>query len=145
MTDSKRVVEAGDNTESLDHQCVDKMAELMKNELNENMRLKEGRKNWINDQARMHVLQTYYHTGKLQVAVTALELLMKDEDSSRHEIAFQQEQVKEFAADVANHAMMVLDTLDLLGVPKPEPKKEKPKIVVKEKKEDKKDEYGNWT
>lgn len=117
MSEPKRIVEAGGTQESIDHQCVDRFAELMKHELDENLSKKGGRVHWIEDKARDHVLQTYYHTGKLQVAVKALEDLLKN-DGSRAKTKAQEEEIREFAADVANHAMMVLDTLGLLGLPK---------------------------
>lgn len=114
MDDGKRVVEAGSGTPSLDHQAVNKMAQLMKHELDDNKQKKGGRVRWVHDTAKNHVLQTYYHAGKLQAAVIALEKLLKDEDASQAEIKYYKDRVKEFSADVANHAMMVADTLGLL-------------------------------
>lgn len=108
--------------ESLDHQCCTKLAELMKHELDENRPLKKGRESWLKNSAIDHVLQVYYHTGKLQVAVKEL-LEMQTAEAHSRRLHLQEAEVLEYAADVANHAMMVLDVLDLLGVPRP-PKKE---------------------
>jgi hypothetical protein len=124
--ESKRKVdidEAPKKEETPDHQCCNKLSELMKHELDANKALKHGRASWLKNSAIDHVLQTYYHTGKLQIAVKELLMLREAEAHSRR-ITLQEEAVVEFAADVANHAMMVLDVLDLLGIPRP-PKKEK--------------------
>lgn len=125
MSDVKRIVDAGSGTTTM-HRAVDKMAELMKQELDDNAKKKGTRIDWLKADAMTHVLQTYYHTGKLQVAVRALEKLMADEESSKRAIKIQEDEVAEYAADVANHALMVLDVLGLLGLP-PEKAKENKK------------------
>lgn len=114
-----RVVEAGDpEALSIEHQRVNEMAELMKHELDANMAKKKGREGWMAARPVDHVLQTYYHTGKLQVALKNLESLLERKDATNSELQYNQAQVLEYAADVANHAMMVLDVLGLLNDPK---------------------------
>lgn len=126
--DSKRKVEMDETPEapgeeSPTHQCCTKFSELMKKELDANMERKKGRESWLAIAPMDHVLQVYYHTGKLQIAVKALEVMTKSGDASRSRLQAQEAEVIEYAADVANHAMMVLDALDKLGIPRPKPKK----------------------
>lgn len=65
---------------------------LMRKELIANSR-KGDRPGWMRQAARNIVSDIYYHTGKLQMAVEKGDI----------------EQVKEYAADVANLALMVVD------------------------------------
>lgn len=139
--EATRVVEAGTVSLSEEHQCVNTMAELMKNELDQNMEKKGGRKNWRTINSYDHVLQVYEHNGKLQMAVRALRGLLKN-GASRHEIAFAESQVKEYAADVANHALMVLDCLGLLELPKTPAPKLKAKPGQKKRRRGR-DRWGN--
>lgn len=118
----KRLVEVNDRTDI--DKVVDKMAELMKKELEENKERKGGRSGWLRPSPMKHVLEVYYHCAKLQVALKDLETLKETKDSARRAIKFREELVMEYAADVANHALMVLDTLGLLGVPFPKKKRE---------------------
>lgn len=130
MFEAKRKVDVEvepEKQQTPDHQCCTKFAELMKHELDENAALKKGRASWLKNSAMDHVLQTYYHTGKLQVALKELMMVETSPGTSRSKIEFLKAQVREYAADVGNHAMMVLDTLEILGIPHP-PKKEKEKV-----------------
>lgn len=121
--DEKRIVEAGEP--SVEYQVVDAMAQLMKNELDENHAKKHGREHWLKGTPLAHIVEIYLHTAKLQMAFRAFETLKANPDSSRHEIQFQEARLKEFAADVANHATMFLDVMELLGVPVIKPRAEK--------------------
>lgn len=118
MADVKRVLDVSNEKDEM-FKAIDKMAELMKRELEENFDRKGGRKDWLKMDAMSHVLQVYYHNAKLQFAVKDLLLFRSDSDASRHELQHQEELVKEYAADCCNHALMTLDVLDLLGVPRP--------------------------
>jgi hypothetical protein len=125
--DSKRKVEFEDTVpapaaveQHPDLITVDKFSELMKKELLANMKRKGGREGWLGMEPMDHLLQVYYHVGKLQAALKALEVVMSDEHPSGSEAAYREGQVREFAADVANHALMLLDRLNILGVPHPE-------------------------
>lgn len=118
----KRLVEVNDRTDI--DKVVDKMAELMKKELEENKERKGGRSGWLRPSPMKHVLEVYYHCAKLQVALKDLETMKETKDSAKRAIKFREELVMEYAADVANHALMVLDNLGLLGVPVPKRKKE---------------------
>lgn len=74
-----------------------KYAVLMQRELKSN-EWKNAQEHWTMTDARVHVGQLYYHVGKLHHA------LLSDEAQD----------VVEYAADVGNVAMMVLDALALL-------------------------------
>jgi hypothetical protein len=73
--------------------AVQLFSEQMLTQLRENYIRKGGREGWINDNPRDLVKELYYHTGKLQDAVAS---------------GFA-DGVREYSADVANLAMMVLD------------------------------------
>ncbi len=80
--------------------AVNAMARHMKRELLMNRR-KGDRKGWLQCEPMQLVLEVYYHAGKLQNAVKTKNL----------------SDVREYAADVANMAMMVMDKCGVLGLP----------------------------
>lgn len=88
-----------------DHALVP-FAQLMAKELHANAR-KGDRPGWLNMSPAVAMLEIYYHAAKLQKAV-------KDGDGDR---------IREYAADVANMSMMLLDVCGGLDV---EPETDRP-------------------
>lgn len=74
-------------------------AALMRAELHANA-AKGDRPGWLTMSREMALLEIYWHTAKLSVAV-------RDDDAAR---------IREHSADVANMAMMLLDVCGGLGV-----------------------------
>lgn len=76
---------------------LDPFTRMMLEELRANSS-KGDRPGWLSMSKEQAVLEIYYHTAKLQRAVYNRE----------------PEKIREFAADVANHAMMVADICGVL-------------------------------
>jgi hypothetical protein len=90
-----------DKNDDEGHRLVDTYAEWMKNELSENW-IKGDREVWTNYSMDECFSEIRYHLDKLENAVAM------NSDGSNND------QVKEYAADVGNCAMIFLDVLGLI-------------------------------
>lgn len=103
--------------------CLAKLeafALLMQSELSANID-KGGRTAWLAYAPRFLLSEIFDHGSKLHVA--AVELLRRRSGEPSRPMPWgtdMEQRVREFAADVANMAMMLLDKLDLLPPPEPD-------------------------